>query len=46
MGHSGVRIHAANPNTWLACLPFGAELTIEDHDLVSLAQLFLLEQSH
>ncbi|KAL8290159.1 hypothetical protein RQP46_003098 [Phenoliferia psychrophenolica] len=33
MGHSGIRIHGPNPNTWLACLPFGAELVIEDHDL-------------
>ncbi|KAK4700679.1 hypothetical protein P7C70_g5569, partial [Phenoliferia sp. Uapishka_3] len=33
IGHSGIRIHVANTNTWLSCLPFGADLNIEDHDL-------------
>lgn len=25
MGHSGIRVHAPCTNTWLSCLPFGAE---------------------
>ncbi|KAI5481199.1 hypothetical protein MNV49_005634 [Pseudohyphozyma bogoriensis] len=33
MGHSGVRIHCPNPNSFLFTMPFGADLTIEDHDL-------------
>jgi len=33
MGHTGIRIHAANPNTWMSTIPFGMDLTIEDHDL-------------
>ncbi|KAK4691515.1 hypothetical protein P7C70_g9329, partial [Phenoliferia sp. Uapishka_3] len=33
IGHSGIRVHVANTNTWLSCLPFGADLNIEDHDL-------------